>query len=845
MQWLNQAYDPNLTPPINKNTTPNCQRERSLDPRYNLQSLDPESEIYFVSRVPEAVSYFLDNVMIQLMKSVGFLNQSYPWVNAKTVVVNPKPLHLSPWGICPQLSGCTRALDNDCSEWNILLDLPDGRDERWLFRTVVFLSWFSLCVTLILEIIFFNANPDYTSSESWMKSLEGLGSLFGFRQTLVNSITEDGFSASEEFGVLLARLFGGIDLDLTDKILGIYLAGERTRWRRLRHVDAILSIHGYSRKPYRRGCLSILCGGIGIDGATNFVSVDRSAVASDRNGNGKESLVSMIPSPFLEKISDSPNPQETSSEGIMTPPETISISHSIARLETSETTGRSSTGNKIKHRESAASVVGDNKSIRVMLPVDITPLRLQPSIDSRTAAPLYLDSCDGYVESAVLEEALHYSWFAKSAYGLQDRRWKAAASGKVLEDCGDYCLSKQCCLPFSTPLGLRHRFRKRNFDAIIKFTGIPPEDFLYVSYASTTFGVLPYLIMLDRKERKVILSVRGTVGINDLMTDLLSQPVGINTFLPPSLLSKAPRNVDGTPIKMFGHAGIISSAKAIIQSLEDNNIFRTLSEQERIQLSDIERQNTIHSRKFTENLSTLSNDNEVEFPLERATSAVYEATELNDWGIVVTGHSLGAAVASLVSMNLKEMYPSLKCYAFNPPGGLVSPELSSLARDFCTSIVVGCDAISRLGILGVKNLIDDIVLSLCRCKRPKLYILWDILSGLRRDPHTAPKTYCSIDDMDEEVKNVLQEYMKYAELHGEDLDTQMLCPAGTTVFLRPYVMNDMSEEWDAVYADPGDIVNEGIIVSRYSMKHHRLSEMQNAISSALDNNTNQRTLDNV
>jgi hypothetical protein len=48
-------------------------------------------------------------------------------------------------------------------------------------------------------------------------------------------------------------------------------------------------------------------------------------------------------------------------------------------------------------------------------------------------------------------------------------------------------------------------------------------------------------------------------------------------------------------------------------------------------------------------------------------------------------------------------------------------------------------------------------------------------------------------------------------------------------------MDDASEEWDAVYADPTDIVNEGIIVSRYSMKHHRISEMQNAISCAMSN----------
>ena len=803
-----------------------------MGPGYNFQFADLSAQIDFVPRVPVAIAYLVDNAMIQLLKYIGFLNQSYPWVTAQNVYSNPRPLSISPWGGCPQLQGCRRALDSDCGEWNLILNLPDGRDEKWLFRSIILVSWLSILLTVILDIIFFNAYPDYSSSESWMKWLERMSKLFGFRNTLMNSMTEEGFTAAEEFGVLLARLFGGIDMDLTDKLIGIYLASERTQWRRLRHVNATLSTHGYSQKPFKRGFLSRLCGGRGVDG--NIYSELARRNAAPLVESSKMDVESQIPSPFVAKISDSQSSQGTSSDAAVAQPENISLSHSIVRLETSQELQRIDTGDELpKNRKSAAtSVVGDRKCIRLMVPVNITPLRLQPDIDSRTAASLYLDTCNGYVQSTILEEALHYSWFAKVSYGLRDDLWEAARTDKVLEDCGDYFLSKKCCMPFSKPLRLKHRFRKRNFDAIVKLTGIPPEDFLFVSYASTSFGILPYLIMLDRKRRKVILSVRGTVGINDLMTDLLSQPVGINGFLPSSLLNQAPKNVDGTPIKLFGHAGITSSAKAILQSLEDNKIFCKL-EQQNIDLADIEGHNTMQSQQFTEHLSTLSQDSEVEFSMERAASAVYEATELNDWGIVVTGHSLGAAVASVVSMNLIDTYPSLKCFAFNPPGGLISPELSTLSKDFCISIVVGYDAISRLSILGVKNLIDDIVLSLCRCKRPKLKIVWDLILGLRKDPQTAPETYCSIDDIDEEVKNILHKYLTHAQLHTEDLDTQMLCPAGTTVFLRPYMMEDGTEEWDAVYADPTDIVNEGIIVSKRAMTHHRLVELQNAISSAM------------
>ena len=38
----------------------------------------------------------------------------------------------------------------------------------------------------------------------------------------------------------------------------------------------------------------------------------------------------------------------------------------------------------------------------------------------------------------------------------------------------------------------------------------------------------------------------------------------------------------------------------------------------------------------------------------------------------------------------------LQCWAFNPPGGLLSWELSQIAQAYCTALVVGKDLISRL-----------------------------------------------------------------------------------------------------------------------------------------------------
>lgn len=56
----------------------------------------------------------------------------------------------------------------------------------------------------------------------------------------------------------------------------------------------------------------------------------------------------------------------------------------------------------------------------------------------------------------------------------------------------------------------------------------------------------------------------------------------------------------------------------------------------------------------------------------------------------------------------------LRCWAFNPPGGLLSWNLSQLSQRFCTAVVVGKDVISRLSFTTAKRLVDEMVVSLAR-----------------------------------------------------------------------------------------------------------------------------------
>lgn len=161
-------------------------------------------------------------------------------------------------------------------------------------------------------------------------------------------------------------------------------------------------------------------------------------------------------------------------------------------------------------------------------------------------------------------------------------------------------------------------------------------------------------------------------------------------------------------------------------------------------------------RRRLARLRTLAAGDEVELPLGRALSLLRRRVRTQGWGLVVTGHSLGAAVASVLSFHLRAHFPALRCFAFSPPGGLLSAPLAAAARPFCTSVVVGRDAISRLGLAGVQRVVDDMVLALARCRRAKLRVAADAVAGRRADPATAPPTFCALEDLGDEALAVLE-----------------------------------------------------------------------------------------
>ncbi|RYH15727.1 hypothetical protein EON65_31270 [archaeon] len=49
---------------------------------------------------------------------------------------------------------------------------------------------------------------------------------------------------------------------------------------------------------------------------------------------------------------------------------------------------------------------------------------------------------------------------------------------------------------------------------------------------------------------------------------------------------------------------------------------------------------------------------------------LHVSQERGEYSLILTGHSLGAGVAVLLALLLKDAFPSLRCFAYGAPGAL-------------------------------------------------------------------------------------------------------------------------------------------------------------------------------
>ncbi|XP_057188451.1 diacylglycerol lipase-alpha isoform X2 [Triplophysa rosa] len=336
----------------------------------------------------------------------------------------------------------------------------------------------------------------------------------------------------------------------------------------------------------------------------------------------------------------------------------------------------------------------------------------------------YLDLKNS-AEMAMYKEVCYYMLFAMAAYGWPVYLLRKPACGlcRLVSTCSCNTsvsgsrLSQSVTVEEDNCCGCNVLAIRRQFlDRDLKDVQI-----VYTSWHDAVYET-PFFVAVDHAKKKVVISIRGTLSPKDALTDL----TGDSERLP----------VEEQHGTWLGHKGMVYSAEYIKKKLE---------------------QEMILSQAFGRDLS-------------KGTM---------HYGLVIVGHSLGAGTAAILSFLLRPQYPSLQCYSYSPPGGLLSEDAMEYSKDFVTSVVLGKDLVPRIGLSQLEGFRRHLLGVLQKSEKPK----WRIIAGGTK---CIPKSELPSDDEDPVSQGVTPSNSRLW-LHPSDLSIAL--SASTPLYLPGRVIH--------------------------------------------------------
>lgn len=449
----------------------------------------------------------------------------------------------------------------------------------------------------------------------------------------------------------------------------------------------------------------------------------------------------------------------------------------------------------------------------------ITPAaELASSTLSPRAAAAAATGVSSRVPASTLRTALAYARFAAAAYGETAFRQiqgvgRVRAALTLRFGRGNAWKSNAINAPSvgTSSAGIRH------YEAVLRVAGFSDRDRVYVSRDNAAVGLLPYYVAISRPSKVVILDVRGTGSLANLATDVAALPVDASEWAPP----EARQAADGhhPPTTFTAHAGVLAAADALWGDLEAHGVLDVLLDPPRAP----------------------GETAAAEHPRSAAAAAVMAANlGAACWRLVVTGHSLGAGVAALITCRLRAAGRAAECWCFEPPGGLASRDgFAAACVRFITSVAVGKDAIPRLSLPTLDALLDGAVVALARCALPAPAAVAALAFRRLWPPTTLERAlFVEADQVPPSAAAAVAAFRSASRAHGGPTLRPELAPPGGLLLVRrlktlvPGPDTVVAERYDAAWAPPTALLEEGLLVSRRAVSDHFVATMLTALEAA-------------
>lgn len=328
----------------------------------------------------------------------------------------------------------------------------------------------------------------------------------------------------------------------------------------------------------------------------------------------------------------------------------------------------------------------------------------------------------------------HYMKFALGSYGWPFFMYNHFTTGVCR-----LCIACRCCACVRAPKDVvSDNICHCHTAAIKNLTKIKDQDLIYVSFHDKYLEI-PFYVAVDRRFSSVVVSIRGTLSLQDALTDLSAKGV--------------PLEIDGVS-DAFCHSAMLRCAEYVKAELENRQL------------------------------------------LEKAFSSLEEGSRL-----FIVGHSLGAGVAAILTILLKSSYPNIACFAYSPPGGLMSLSASHYTQDFVCSVVVGDDIIPRLSMPNMCYLKIQLLRALCTSNTPKYKIL---ASGCFRILCGCTPHFVSSSSLEEESPLTPQLQAQYSTMIPVQLGTERHIKKAL-LLAEDYAKEMAAAEWQLF--PPGQILH--------------------------------------